>query len=115
MNKNMDAMTLYKKGTPLHVKGAILYNHFLKQMNLTNKYPLIQEGEKLKYTYLKMPNPFKDTVVSYPSRLPTEFGLQDYIDYDVQFEKCFLDPIKIILNCINWTTEKKSSLEDFFI
>ena len=115
MNKNMDALTLYKKGTPLHVKGAILYNHFLKQMNLTNKYPLIQEGEKLKYTYLKMPNPFKDTVVSYPSRLPTEFGLQDYIDYDVQFEKCFLDPIKIILNCINWTTEKKSSLEDFFV
>jgi DNA polymerase elongation subunit (family B) len=109
-----DSATLYKKGTPIHVKGAILYNHFLKQHGLTTKYPLIQEGEKIKFTYLKTPNPFKDAVVSYPSRLPKEFGLQSYIDYDTQFEKTFLDPIKIILVSIGWETEKQSTLESFF-
>jgi hypothetical protein len=75
---------------------------------------LIKEGEKLKFTYLKAPNPIKDMVVSFPTRLPKEFDLQEYIDYDTQFEKTFLDPIKLILNCINWTTEKQSTLEDFF-
>jgi DNA polymerase elongation subunit (family B) len=112
--KYSDAASLYKLGTPIHVKGAILYNHFLKQKNLTKKYPIIQEGEKIKFTYLKMPNPFKDTVISYPSRLPKEFELQDFIDYDLQFDKAFLEPIKVILDCMKWTTEKVSSLEDFF-
>jgi DNA polymerase elongation subunit (family B) len=114
LNTYSDAATLYKKGTPIHVKGAILYNHYLKQKNLTKKYPLIQEGEKLKFTYLKMPNPFKDTVISYPQRLPKEFELQEYIDYDMQFDKAFLEPIKVILDCMGWSTEKTSSIEDFF-
>ena len=109
-----DKTTLYRKGTPIHVKGAILYNHFLKQKGLDKKYPLIQEGEKIKFTYLKQPNPFRDTVISYPTRLPPEFGLNNYIDYDMQFEKAFLDPVKIILTCIGWEAEKSSSLASFF-
>jgi DNA polymerase elongation subunit (family B) len=109
-----DSLTLYKKGTPIHVKGAILYNHFLKEKKLTKKYPFVQDGDKLKFTYLKMPNPFKDTVISYPSRLPPEFGIQEFIDYDLQFEKTFLEPIKTILNLVGWTVEKTNSLEDFF-
>ena len=112
--KYYDASSFYKLGTPIHVKGAILYNYYLKEKDLTKKYPLIQEGEKLKYSYLKMPNPFKDTVISFPGRLPKEFGLHDYIDYDTQFEKAFVEPIKVILNCMGWKTEKVSSLEDFF-
>ena len=75
-----DSVSLYKKGTPIHVKGAILYNARLKALKLEKKYPLIQEGEKIKFTYLKMPNPIKDTVISYPTRLPQEFGLQEFID-----------------------------------
>jgi DNA polymerase elongation subunit (family B) len=109
-----DSVMLYRKGTPIHVKGAILYNHYLKKMDLTKKYPLIQEGEKLKFTYLKQPNPFKDTVISYPGRLPPEFGLHDFVNYDLQFEKAYLDPVKIILDCIGWNAEKVNSLEDFF-
>lgn len=109
-----DSVTIYRKGTPIHVKGAILYNHFLKQHNLTNKYPLIQEGEKLKFTYLKTPNPFRDMVVSFPTRLPKEFELQKYVDYETQFEKTFLEPIKSILDCIGWQTEKQYTLESFF-
>jgi len=114
LDKYSDAATLYKSGTPIHVKGAILYNHYLKQKNLTKKYPLIQEGEKIKFSYLKRPNPFKDTVISYPSRLPKEFELDKYIDYNMQFEKTFLEPIRTILECIDWSTEPQSTLEDFF-
>ena len=109
-----DSVTLYKKGTPIHVRGAIIYNHFLKEMNLTNKYPLVQEGEKLKFTYLKTPNPFKEDVISFPSRLPKEFDLSVYIDYDTQFEKSFIEPIKVILKCIGWEVEKQNTLESFF-
>ena len=81
---------------------------------LDRKYELIKEGEKIKYTYLKTPNPFKDTVISYPSRLPKEFGLNEYIDYELQFEKAFLEPIRVVLDCMGWKTEKQNSIEDFF-
>jgi hypothetical protein len=109
-----DKAQIYTKGTPIHVKGALLYNYLLNKHNLSNKYPKVQEGEKLKFTYLIQPNPINDTVISYPSRLPTEFGLDNYIDYELQFEKAFLYPIKIILDCMNWQSEKTSSLADFF-
>ena len=109
-----DSVILYKKGTPIHVKGAILYNHYLVKMGLDKKYPKIQEGEKVKFTYIKQPNPFKDMVISYPGRLPVEFGLQEYIDYDTQFSKAFLEPIKVVLDCMGWSIEKQNSLESFF-
>jgi|LakMenEpi03Aug12_release.lakeMendotaPanAssembly.Ray.scaffolds.fasta_scaffold00188_66 DNA polymerase elongation subunit (family B) len=109
-----DTATLYKKGTPIHVKGALLYNNRLESLKLDKKYPRIQEGEKIKFTYLKQPNPLKDMVISYPTRLPPEFGLHDFVDYDTQFEKSFLEPIKVILDCMGWTTEKTNSLDSFF-
>ncbi len=109
-----DSVTLYKKGTPIHVKGAILYNFHLKRLGLENKYPMIQEGEKLKFAYLKMPNPVKDMVISFPQRLPKELDLQEFIDYDVQFDKAFLEPIRVVLDCMGWKTEKQNSIEDFF-
>jgi DNA polymerase elongation subunit (family B) len=114
LNTYSDPVMLFKKGTPIHVRGAIVYNHHLKQMGLTKKYPLIQEGEKLKFTYLKMPNHFKNDVVSFPGRIPKEFELDNYIDYDVQFDKAFLEPINVILRCMKWSAEKTNSLEDFF-
>ena len=114
LNTYSDPVMLFKKGTPIHVRGAIVYNHNLKQLGLTKKYPLIQEGEKLKFTYLKMPNHFKNDVVSFPGRIPKEFELDNYIDYDVQFDKAFLEPIGVILKCMNWSAEKTNSLEDFF-
>jgi DNA polymerase elongation subunit (family B) len=109
-----DSATLYKKGTPIHVRGAILYNHQLKQMNLSTKYPLIQEGEKLKFVYLKTPNSIKEDVISFPVRLPKEFELENYIDYDTMFDKTFVEPIKTILECIGWKVEKQNTLESFF-
>lgn len=114
INKFVDPVTLYRKSTPIHVKGAILHNHYIKEKGLTKKYPLIKEGEKLKYVLLKTPNPFKDSVVAFQNRLPTEFGLEKHIDYDTMFDKTFLDPIKGVLNVIGWKAEKVNSLEDFF-
>ena len=114
LNTYANAGSIYIKGTPIHVRGALLYNYFLKKHNLTNKYQIIQEGEKLKFTYLKEPNPIGDNVISYPSRLPPEFGLDNYVDYDLQFEKTFLEPVKIILDSIGWQSEKTNSLADFF-
>lgn len=114
LNTYFDPVTLYRKSTPIHVKGAIIYNHYLKEYKLEKKYPFINEGEKLKYVYLKLPNHIKDFVISYPTQLPPEFGLDKYIDYDVQYDKTFLEPIKGILDCIGWKTEKTNSIEDFF-
>jgi len=110
--------TIYKKGegkgTPIHVRGALLFNHYIKEKKLTNKYSLIQNGEKIKYCYLKKPNIIHENVISFIQDFPKELGLEKFIDYDLQFEKGFLEPLKIILNAIGWDYEKKSSLEDFF-
>jgi len=114
LDKYSDSRIIYTKGTPIHVKGALLYNHMLNKKGLSKKYPEIQEGEKLKFTYLKKPNPIDDTVISYPNRLPPEFNLDKYVDYDLQFEKAFLEPVKIILDSIGWTAEKTNSLDSFF-
>ncbi len=109
-----DSRILYKSGTPIHVKGAILYNDFLIRKGLDKKYPKIQSGDKIKFIYLKKPNPLKNEVISFPIRLPIEFELHDYIDRDKQFHKTFIDPISVILNCIGWKSEKTFNLDDFF-
>jgi hypothetical protein len=103
---------IYTKGTPIHVKGALLYNHYLEEKGLSKKYQTIKDGEKIKFTYMKRPNPLKDTVISFPGRLPPEFELGEYIDYDMQFEKAFLDPLRVILDCMNWSVEKVNTLFD---
>lgn len=109
-----DSKLIYKKGTPIQVKGALLYNHYLDKYNLTKKYEQVNDGEKIKFSYLKKPNPIHDTVISCPDVLPPEFRLEDYIDYNTQFVKGYLDPIEAILGVIGWSSEKKSTLEDFF-
>ncbi len=107
--------TLYAKGTPIHVKATRLYNHFLKEKKLQNKHPFIQEGEKIKFVYLKQPNPIRDSVIAMMEGLPEEFGLHDYIDYEKQFEKSFRGPLNEILKVIGWSPERVSSLEAFFV
>ena len=114
LSKYQDSVTIYRKSTPLHVKGSLIYNMMLKKNKLTKKYPIIQEGEKIKYTYLKEPNPSGDSAIAMLTTLPKEFNLEDYIDYDRQFEKSFLDPMKGILEKIGWDYEKKSTIMDFF-
>ena len=112
--KYRDSASVYRKSTPLHVKGSLIYNMMLEKNKLTKKYPIIQEGEKIKYTYLKEPNPTGDSSIAMLNELPKEFKLETYIDYDRQFEKAFLDPMKILLQTIGWEHEKKSNIMGFF-
>jgi len=114
MKKYESSSNVFIKGTPIHVKGALIYNRQIKEFGLQNKYPLIQEGDKIKFVKLLEANPFKFDVISYVTKLPKEFKLKDYIDYELQFEKTFVDPIRFILQPIGWTPEPKASLEAFF-
>ncbi len=115
LTKFKSNLTMYVKGTPIHVRGAILYNHYIKEKKLGRKYSMIKNGEKIKYCYLKLPNPMQENVISFIQRLPTEFDIQKYVDYEMQFEKTFLNPLKLILDIIGWQTEKKITLDSFFV
>ena len=105
---------LFVDRTPIHTRGSILYNFHIKKKKLDNKYQLITDGEKIKFIYLREPNTIQSNIISFHHSLPNEFGLNKYIDYDTQFVKSFLEPLKSILDCINWKTEKMNSLESFF-
>ena len=114
VNKYKAHSTIYAKGTPIHARGALLFNHYIKEKKLDNKYSLINNGEKIKFCYLKKANPIRENVISFISDFPRELGLDKYIDYDVQFEKAFLEPVKVILDAIGWNVEKTVNLELFF-
>lgn len=113
INKYRDARSIYTSGTPIHVKGSLLFNDLLKKHNLTNIQP-IQNGDKIRFAYLKKPNPVYDTVIATPDTLPEEFKLDKYIDRDLQFEKSFIDPIRTIANVIGWEVEERATLDSFF-
>ena len=115
ITKWKDSTTIYAKATPIHVRGALLYNHHVNENNLTKKYETIKDGEKVKFCYLKTPNRIKENVIAFPNNLPRELGLHEYIDYDTQYEKAFVDPLRLILDAIGWRTEAVSSLDDFFV
>jgi DNA polymerase elongation subunit (family B) len=114
VRKYQSASTMYVKGTPIHVRGALLFNHHIKKNKLTNKYSLIGNGEKIKFVYLKKPNIIQENVISFIQDFPKELNLDKYIDYDLQFEKSFVDPLKSILDSIGWNVEKTVNLELFF-
>jgi len=105
---------IYSKGTPIHCRGALLFNHYIKEKKLDNKYSLINNGEKIKFIYLKKPNIIQENVISFIQDFPHELGLDKYIDYELQFEKSFLDPLKSILDAIGWNVEKTVNLDLFF-
>jgi len=117
LNKYTKLMNSTRKesfGLPIHVRGTMVFNQTLKDLGLSKKYEMIKEGEKIKFSYMKLPNPIKSNVLAVLSGLPPEFGVDDYIDYGTQFEKAFLEPLRAILYVINWNEEKKNTIEDFF-
>ena len=114
LEKYRSRTDIYCKGTPIHVRGALLYNDFVRKNKLEHKYPYIQEGEKIKFIYLKTPNPLHENCVSFFSTIPPEMNLDKYVDYQLQFEKSFLEPLKNVLQCVGWTHEKKITIGSFF-
>ena len=118
IQKWSDSASIFKKGTPMHIKGVILYNHFVRQQKLTNKYPLIQEGEKIKFLNMRTPNRMQSNVISFMTKLPKELDIHSHLDYDIQFEKAFIEPLTFIMNQIGWNIDRsygtQMTLEDFF-
>ena len=109
-----DATNIYSKGTPIHVRGALLYNHLLKKKNVHKRYENVKNSDKIHFTYLTVPNPINENVISFINVLPREFELQNYVDYDLQFDKSFIEPLKNIITLIGWNVEPVASLDSFF-
>ena len=110
--------SLFAKGAPIHVKGAILYNHSVRKHNLEHKYPLIQEGDKIRFLHLRQPNVYQSSAFSFMTEVPRELDITDKIDYDEQFEKSFVEPLKVITQKIDWLIDSsygaQGTLEGFF-
>ena len=109
---------LFKQGAPIHVKGGILYNHLVQKNNLSNKYPYIQEGDKVRFLHMKEPNIYQASAFSFITTLPRELDIMDKIDYDMQFEKSFAEPLRFIAEKAKWLIDSsygtQGTLEDFF-
>ncbi len=109
-----DATSIYGKGTPIHVRGALLYNHLLKKKNVHKRYENVKNSDKIHFTYLTVPNPINENVISFINVLPREFELNGYVDYDMQFDKSFIEPLRNIITLIGWNVEPVASLDSFF-
>ena len=116
IGKWSETHTLFKKGAPIHVKGGILYNHLIKKNNLGNIFPYINEGDKIKFLYLKLPNIYQSSAISFITKLPKQLDFK--VDYELQFEKSFIEPLNFIIEKIHWNVDRtygtSGSLEDFF-
>lgn len=110
---------IYISATPIAVKGSLIYNHYIKKLKLEEKYEKIQQGDKIKFIYLKEPNPISgmkgDKVISFPASIPKELDIHRFVDYNMQFTKSFLDPLETILNVVGWKSKEEATLEGLFI
>lgn len=114
VSKYHSATTIFQKSTPIHVRGALLYNHYVKQKGLDKQYQLIREGDKIKFLYLKTPNPIYQDCIAFLDTLPEELELTPFVDYDKMFEKTFQDAVQNILDSLGWSASQTATLEDFF-
>jgi len=115
LKKYQDASSIYRKSTPIHVKGSLIYNALLREHKIDTKYPIIRDGDKIKFAYLRTPNPARDSVISVPGELPKQLDILQYVDYERQFDKSFLEPIKSILDAVGWQIkDRRQTLEQFF-
>jgi DNA polymerase elongation subunit (family B) len=114
LDKYTDRANIYKQATPMHVRGALLYNFYLDKYDLSKKYERIKEGDKIKFIYLKEPNTIGENCIAFTSVIPAEFDLLKYADYETMFEKSFLEPMNTILDGIGWSAKPQATLEGLF-
>jgi hypothetical protein len=52
------------------------------------------------------------------TKLPREFDLKETIDYDIMFDKSFVEPLTFILDSIGWNIDRSygtaTTLESLF-
>jgi DNA polymerase elongation subunit (family B) len=114
LDKYTDRAAIYKQATPMHVRGAILYNFHIEQNGLGMKYEKIKEGDKIKFLYLKEPNTIGENCIAFNTVIPPELNLARFADYDTMFEKSFLEPMNTILDGIGWSAKPQATLEGLF-
>jgi hypothetical protein len=114
VEKYSDPTTLYKSRCPIAVRGAILHNYYVTKHNLQNKYQMINDGDKIKFAYLKLPNPIRENVISWNGKIPHEIILDNMFDYDIMYSKAFIGPLESMLDCVGWDLKHKFNILDFF-
>ena len=114
ISKWKDRDSIYKGGTPIHVRGSLLYNTLIDEMGLTKKYDYIKDGDKMKFVYLDPKNPIRENVIAFPEYLPREFGLDKFVDYSLMFDKAFLAVVRPVLDAMEWREEETVDLTSFF-
>lgn len=114
IKKYQDDITIYKSKTPIHTRGSINYNNYLNKLKLDKRYEKIRDGDKIKYIYLQQPNPLKSNVIAFSNKLPEEFNLHKYIDYNKMWDKVFIEPISSLLECIGYDYKQRNTLDNFF-
>lgn len=114
VDKYTDKAKIYRQATPMHVRGSLLYNHYLKTLKLEKKYELIREGDKIKFLYLREPNVIGENCIAFVSTIPEEFQLTSFVDYDTMFEKSFIEPLNTILEGLGWKSKPAATLEGLF-
>ena len=118
LKKFGSSSSIFVKGTPMHIKGSLLFNHMIKEKGLTNKYQTIMEGDKIKFLELRQPNSLGSNVISFIGKFPDELDIHRFIDYDVMYIKSFIEPLSFITNIIDWKIDRsfgtQTTLEDFF-
>lgn len=114
LDKYSSDVTIYTKGCPIAVRGCLLHNFYINELNLGNKYQPIEEGAKIKFIYLKTPNTIKENIIAFDEVLPPEFNLDKYVDRELQFQKVFMAPLDGIMKAVGWQLEEQSDLDSFF-
>lgn len=111
-----DTSGLPISGCPIHVRASLVFNKFLSDKGIVDIEP-IRSGDKIKYVYLKKGNPLNSHVVGFINFVPTELEtiIMKYIDYDTQFDKTFLTPIRNFVSVVGWNPVYENTLEQFFI